>query len=208
MPDQPQSPAPPVPANQTGAPSSGASTIQQDLQKLHDFSTHMPNVGEALANLASFVPGFAGYKSAEDRRISDKELRATIGERLTTLKDRLDQVAEQLSRAGTLDGLELIDQSGRRLEKLIDRMRFADYGYAAVFDRIQIGDAELAKLYAYDAALMQDMSAFDDGIGGVERDASDPAALRAALAKLDAVTAEFDRRFEARKHLFDSLPTP
>jgi len=171
-------------------------------------AAHGINVGEALANLAHFIPGFAGYKSAEDRRISDKELRAVIGERLNNLKGRLDGVSAESSRSGSLDGLALIDESGRRLEKLIDRMRFADYGYAAVFDRIQLGDPELARLYAYDAALMGDVGAFDDAIAGVEQSAGDAARLRAALAKLDAVTAEFDRRFEARKHLFDGLPSP
>jgi hypothetical protein len=176
------------------------------VQKVRDFGANMPNVGEALANLATLVPGFAGYKSSEERRISDKELRATIGERLTNQKSRLEAVTEQLSRSGNLDGLDLIDQSGRRLEKLIDRMRFADYGYAAVFDKIQMGDAELARIYAYDAALMHDMSAFDDAITAVAECAADAAQLRAALSKLDAITAEFDRRFEARKHLFDSLP--
>jgi len=178
------------------------------MQRVRDFSQHMPNVGEALANLASFVPGFAGYKSAEDRRISDKELRAVIGERLSNQRGRLDGVADRLSRSGDLNDLPLIDQSSRRMEKLVDRMRFADYGYAAVFDRIQLGDAELARLYSYDAALIGDMGAFDDAISGVEQATSDSGRLKGALAKLDAVTAEFDRRFEARKHLFDSLPTP
>ena len=209
MADQSERPQLPAAAalTQSDAPSAAA-TLQHAEQKVRDFSTHMPNLGEALANLASFVPGFAGYKSAEDRRISDKELRAVIGERLTTIKDRLDGVTERLSRGGNLDGLELVDLSGRRLEKLIDRMRFADYGYAAVFDKIQMGDAELARIYSYDAALMQDMSAFEDAVSSVENQSSDPTQLRNALAKLDAVTAEYDRRFEARKHLFDSLPTP
>jgi len=206
MTDQPQNPpAVPTPAASGTSPHP---SFQQELARVRDFSGHMPNVGEALANLANFVPGFAGYKSAEDRRISDKELRAVIGVRLANQRGRLDRVVDQLSRAGNLADLPLIDQSSRRLEKLIDRMRFADYGYAAVFDRIQLGDAELARLYSYDAALVGDVGAFDDAIAAVEQAASDSARLRAALAKLDAVTAEFDRRFEARKHLFDSLPTP
>jgi hypothetical protein len=176
-------------------------------ERIHDFESHLPSLNQALSELASFVPGFAGYKSTEDRRIADKQLRAVIGERLTTLKDRLSPVVDGLSRAGDLDGLPLIDQSGRRLGRLIDRMRFADYGYAAVFDRVQMGDAELTRLYAYDAAIMGDLGNFDTAIGEVESGAADPGQLRSALAKLDALTAEFDRRFEGRKHLFDGLPT-
>jgi len=202
MPDQdaPQPPAtvsqaaPPVPA-----PSSPASPAA---------GAHLPPVGEALANLAHLIPGFAGYKAVEDRRIADKQLRAVIGERLTGIQDRLDAVVEGISRAGSLDGLALIDQTKRRLGRLIDRMRFADYGYSAVFDRVQLGEPELARLYQYDTVIMNELPSFDSAVVGVEAAAGDPAKLTQALQTFDALTAEFDRRFEARQHLFDPITTP
>lgn len=201
--DSSQNPNPPaVPSSTAPAPGPGIG------DRIHEFEAHLPSLNQAFANIASFVPGFAGYKSAEDRRIADKQLRAVIGERLTKLKGRLDDVVDSLSRAGNMDGLALIDQSGRRLERLIDRMRFADYGYAAVFDRVQMGDTELARIYQYDAAIMAELGKFEDATNEVEQGATDAAHLRSALAKLDALTAEFDRRFEGRKHLFDGLPTP
>lgn len=169
---------------------------------------HARSIGEALSNLASYIPGFHGYKAVEDRRIADKQLRAVIGERLARVKSRLDALVDSISRTGNMDGLALIDQSGRKLNRLVDRMRFADYGYAAVFDRVQLGDAEVTRLYEYDAGLMQQLGSFDDAVSEVEQASSDSDRLRTALAKLDALTAEFDRRFEARKHLFDGLPTP
>jgi len=169
---------------------------------------HLPPVGEALSNLAHLIPGFAGYKAVEDRRIADKQLRAVIGERLSAIKGRLDAVVDNATRGGSLDGLALIDQSGRRLEKLIDRMRFADYGYSAVFDRVQLGEPELARLYQYDAGIMNELGSFDSAVKGVEAAAGDPAKLQQALVTLDALTAEFDRRFEARQHLFDPLTAP
>jgi hypothetical protein len=193
MPDQDASSTPaPVPTAQPAPSGAGA---------------HLPPLGEALSNLAHLIPGFAGYKAVEDRRIADKQLRAVIGERLTAIKGRLDGVVDKLTRAGSLDSLALIDQSGRRLEKLIDRMRFADYGYSAVFDRVQLGDPELARLYQYDTAIMNELPSFDSAMSGVEA-AGDPEKLQQALVTLDALTAEFDRRFEARQHLFDPLTAP
>ncbi|HEV2909117.1 MAG TPA: hypothetical protein VGX02_07555 [Candidatus Eremiobacteraceae bacterium] len=211
MPDQdaPQPPAtvsqaaPPVPtpsaAPVSSAPSSPGSPAA---------GAHLPPVGEALANLAHLIPGFAGYKAVEDRRIADKQLRAVIGERLTGIQDRLDAVVEGISRAGSLDGLALIDQTKRRLGRLIDRMRFADYGYSAVFDRVQLGEPELARLYQYDTVIMNELPSFDSAVVGVEAAAGDPAKLTQALQTFDALTAEFDRRFEARQHLFDPIATP
>lgn len=188
--------APPVPAN---APQLNVG------QRIEDLSAHLPPVGEALANLAHLIPGFAGYKSVEDRRIADKQLRAVIGERLTGIQDRLDAVVDAATRSGSLDGVALVDQSKRRLSKLIDRMRFADYGYSAVFDRVQLGEPELARIYQYDTGIMNELPSFDSAIAGVEAAGSDQAKLTQALQTFDALTAEFDRRFEARQHLFDPI---
>jgi hypothetical protein len=199
-PTNPTSPAPAPAAGPVPGPSVG--------ERIRDFESRLPTLNEALASVASLVPGFAGYKSTEERRIADKQLRAVIGERLTKIKGRLDGVVDSLSRSGVLDGLPLLDQSGRRLGRLIDRMRFADYGYAAVFDRVQMDDAELTRIYQYDAALLGELDKFDDAIIEVEQGSTDGAHLRSALAKLDSLTAELDRRFEGRKHLFDGLPTP
>lgn len=197
------------PANPTQASNApGQASPQSPLAPPHPSISHAGSVGEALSNLASWIPGFAGYKAVEDRRIADKQLRAIIGERLSKIKSRLDNLVDTLSRSGNMDGLALIDQSGRRMEKIIDRMRFADYGYAAVFDRVQMGEPELNRLYQYDSGIMQDLDSFDDAASGVEQASNDADHLKTALAKLDVLTAEFDRRFEARKHLFDGLPTP
>lgn len=204
-----QPPAPQTPSTPVAAPGPSLGDRAHELgDRVHEFESHLPTLNQALANIASFIPGFAGYKSTEDRRIADKQLRAVIGERLAKLKERLDAIVDDLSRGGTLDGIALIDQSSRRMGRLIDRMRFADYGYAAVFDRVQMGDDELARIYQYDAAIMGELGKFEDAIAEVEQGSNDASHLRTALVKLDGLTAEFDRRFEGRKHLFDGLPTP
>ena len=122
----------------------------------------------------------------------------------------LGGVQEIAARAlSTDEALNLLQSIvDHKLERLIDRMRFADYGYAAVFDRVQLGDAELTKIYQYDSAIMAELGKFEDEIADIEQSGTDVARLRSGLAKLDALTAEFDRRFEGRKHLFDGLPTP
>jgi hypothetical protein len=169
---------------------------------------HPATIGEALNNLAMHIPGFAGYKSSEDRRIADKQLRAVIGERLSKVKDRLDRVVDALSRSGKLDSLAIIDQSGRKLERLIDRMRFADYGYTAVFDRVQLGDAQLLQIYQFDATILNEVPQFDAAVAATESAGADGEKVRAAITAFDALIEDFDTRFEGRKHLFDGLSTP
>jgi hypothetical protein len=169
---------------------------------------HPATIGEALNNLAMHIPGFAGYKSSEDRRIADKQLRAVIGEQLSRVKDQLDRVVESLSRLGNLDSLAIIDQSGRKLEGLIDRMRFADYGYTAVFDRVQLGDAQLLQIYQFDATILSELPQFGTAEAAIESAGADGDKMRAAISSFDALIDDFDKRFEGRKHLFDGLATP
>jgi hypothetical protein len=169
---------------------------------------HPATIGEALNNLAMHIPGFAGYKSSEDRRIADKQLRAVIGEQLSRVKDQLDRVVDALSRSGNLDSLAIIDQSGRKLERLIDRMRFADYGYTAVFDRVQLGDAQLLQIYQFDATILNEMPQFGAAATAIESAGADGDKMRSAIAAFDALVDDFDKRFEGRKHLFDGLATP
>ncbi|HEY7980450.1 MAG TPA: hypothetical protein VID19_03115 [Candidatus Eremiobacteraceae bacterium] len=169
---------------------------------------HPATIGEALNNLAMHIPGFAGYKSSEDRRIADKQLRAVIGERLSKVKDRLDRVVDALSRSGNLDSLAIIDQSGRKLERLIDRMRFADYGYTAVFDRVQLGDAQLLQIYQFDATIMGELPQFDGAVATIESAGADGEKVRGGIVSFDALVDDFDKRFEGRQHLFDGLATP
>jgi hypothetical protein len=169
---------------------------------------HPATIGEALNNLAMHIPGFAGYKSSEDRRIADKQLRAVIGERLSKVKDRLDRVVDALSRSGNLDSLAIIDQSGRKLERLIDRMRFADYGYTAVFDRVQLGDAQLLQIYQFDATIMRELPQFDGAVATIESAGADGDKVRAGISSFDALVGDFDKRFEGRQHLFDGLAAP
>ncbi|HKW44606.1 MAG TPA: hypothetical protein VJN22_03050, partial [Candidatus Eremiobacteraceae bacterium] len=113
-------------------------------------------------------------------------------------------VVESLSRSGDLDSLAIIDQSGRKLERLIDRMRFANYGYTAVFDRIQIGDDQLLKIYQYDATIVSELPRFDDAIAAEESAGTDNDKIRAAVTAFDTLVTDFDKRFENREHLFDS----
>src|ERR1700730_3999946 len=116
MEEQGATPTPPATPQPAPGPGFG--------ERIHEFESSLPTLNEAFSNIASFVPGFAGYKSQDERRNVDKQLRALICERLSKVKPRLDGVVDSLSRAGTLDGLALVDQSGRRLSRLIDRMRF------------------------------------------------------------------------------------
>src|SRR5512137_524818 len=96
------------------------------------------------------VPGYKGYKEKEVRREADKLLRLQVARGLEEQRRRLNRVQMQLTNAGRLSALVLLDRAMMRLQLLIDRLKTASYGYAGLFSAIKVKEAELGALYDYD----------------------------------------------------------
>jgi hypothetical protein len=140
-----------------------------------------------LEKLAEKIPGLGGYKKKEIRRETDKIQRVFIAERLDTCLGKLDDVKLDLVKTGNLDALGEVDVVMRKLRTVADRVRFADYGYAGMFDPVKVGVEKLDELLAFDKSLETDAG----GIVGLS------AALSAASPSLRADVGLLAERIEA-----------
>jgi hypothetical protein len=104
--------------------------------------------------LAQHIPGYKGYKEKELRREADKTQRLFIAERLDSVQAKLDGVKLDLVNRGDLAKLGAIDLAGRKLRTVADRIRFADYGFAGLFDTDKVDEPILDQLYQFDNALV------------------------------------------------------
>ena len=102
--------------------------------------------------MAEHIPGYKGYKDKELRREADKTQRLFVAERLDSVLARLDSVKLDLVNRADLDKLGLIDVTTRKLRTVADKIRFADYGYAGLFDTDKVDEAVLDQLYQFDNA--------------------------------------------------------
>jgi len=118
-----------------------------------------------LQELMEAIPGFDGYRERELRRTADKILRDHLVSRLDNVRNVMKDFISQLTLNGQLDGLDKVDRLERLLATARDSLRFADYGYTGFFDAVKINEAELDRLYDYDASLGQ---AIDACAGAVE----------------------------------------
>jgi hypothetical protein len=156
-----------------------------------------------LEELFRRVPGFRGYLEKEYRRESDKLQRDWMADALERSKASLEEVGRKLADAGAIKTLPELDRLRGRLDKLVGRLRHAPHGYSGFFDLVQVDEALLDEVYAFDVAMM-------DAAGQL---ASETSALRhkaegevtAELEHLMEAAAELDRRIDRREDLLKGV---
>jgi small-conductance mechanosensitive channel len=147
---------------------------------------------------AQHVPGYRGYKEKELRREADKIQRLYVAERLEEARKALEKVQLDLTNRGSLELLSIIDATSRRLRTSRDRVQFADYGYAGMFDAVKVGQQKLDELYQFDVQLQERSRSVEEL--ATELSADSPS-LRADLDLLDERIEALDAYFAGREHL-------
>jgi hypothetical protein len=159
------------------------------MDRIHDAARGGQNVLERLMNA---LPGFKGYREKELRRDADRILRDHLAARLDLLKKPLNAAAAAATRSGALDAINDIETARKRLDRASNRIRYADRGYAPLFAVLKIDDAALARVYAFDVALIE-------GVDAIARASAAPAgeggaAVKAMIAEIDALDARLSDR--------------
>jgi len=148
----------------------------------------------ALERLMNSVPGFKGYRERDLRRDADRLQREHISARLEDGKKALNQVAAALTRGGDLDVINDVETARKRIDKVSNRIRYAERGYSGFFDAVKVDETILAKVYAFDMGLVEDV----DGIRAAASAASGASDARAAvqdlIGRIDALDARLSER--------------
>ena len=156
-----------------------------------------------LEQLATHIPGLAGYRERESRRETDRRLREFLANRLDDGRRGLDLLRNTATSAGDLPTLESVGRLDRTLQKTVASLRFADRGYSGVFDQVKIREAELDAIYAYDATLTGDVVALSDRL----RAAGSGTLAAAAVAELAAAAQGIDLKVDRRREILET-PNP
>jgi hypothetical protein len=136
-----------------------------------------------LERIVNAIPGFKGYRDKELRRDADRLQREHLAQRLEECKKTLNEAADSATRSGGLGVINEVETARKRLDKVLNRIRFADRGYAGFFDPVKVDEAMLARVYEFDLSLLA-------GVDAVRAARPDLAAMLAALDALDARLAE------------------
>ena len=154
---------------------------------------------DIFKKIASKIPGFKGYVARQNRRDSDKLLRDTIFNRFRELEGRVSDLQVEFINQGEIQYTDDLEKAALRLRTFADRVRTAPRGYSSLFEAVKINEPELAKLYEYDATLLDKSDEIGHAIDNIQASIGTdglPAAIRnlQSLAK-DCIKA-YDRRQE------------
>jgi hypothetical protein len=154
---------------------------------------------DPVKKILTKIPGFSGYMERQARRDSDKLLRDTIFRRFRELEKRVSELQREFIEYGEIEHVGKLEGSALQLRTFADRVRTAARGHSSLFEAVKVNEKELARLYEYDAALLDKVDDVERAINNVQASIGTDG-LPAAIRNLDNVAREcldaFNRREE------------
>jgi hypothetical protein len=120
--------------------------------KIRTFPRSLPR---ALESVARLVPGYRGYASKDDRREEDRRLRMQVARCLRECSQDLSRSVRTLPFEGLPPGLNRLGQSMKRVDRLVEDVLHAAYGYPGFFDPVRVDERRLELLYRADIAVAE-----------------------------------------------------
>lgn len=101
-----------------------------------------------------------GYSTREDLRELDKQLRVSYYDDLRAIRHKWEDLYLDILDARVDFPTRDLKRVIQVLDRVIEKIRHADYGYAGLFDRKgNINETELARVFNYDQSLGSDVEA-------------------------------------------------
>ncbi|MGC9346951.1 MAG: hypothetical protein ACP5JG_02330 [Anaerolineae bacterium] len=151
-----------------------------------------------LEQLMAKIPGYKGYKEKEQRREADRLLRDYIVNRMRTVKDQLDVLQTDLISAGKIELLDEAGSAATQIQTFIDRVRTAPYGYAGLFDAVQIKEDDLDRVYEFDASLLSYADRIEGAISRA-REGIEGENIRSLILMIRDLAREANATFDERQ---------
>ena len=155
----------------------------------------------ALEKVIDSIPGWGGYQRRQKRREADRLLRETLARKLQEQRERLTAAQKKLISGGRLDMVDDVESAVTQLKTFTDRVRFATYGYAGLFDAVKIGEDELSQLYDFDAALVDYVQRLDAANDHLRTAISERKELEETIEIIQEIVREANTTFDRREHL-------
>ena len=155
---------------------------------------------DIFKKIASKIPGFKGYVEQQNRRDSDKLIRDTIYRRFRELESRISDLQVEFVNQGEIKYTDDLEKAALRLRTFADRVRTAPRGYSSLFEAVKIKEEELAKLYEYDATLLDKSDEIGLAIDNVQASIGTDG-LPAAIRNLQSLSKECVKAYDRRQEV-------
>jgi hypothetical protein len=145
---------------------------------------------ERISGWLAKVPGYTGYRSKEDQRDEDKQIRVAISGELNAVVDQLTRTGADLAAKREFDQISAIEKILADTRHLADRIRNASYGYGGIFTEQSVDETAIDQLRLFDIALQREVGS----LGTLAANASDADGIATYRNRLIALGSLFDSR--------------
>ncbi|MCX6082460.1 MAG: hypothetical protein NTW32_23280 [Chloroflexi bacterium] len=170
---------------------------------MSDFFGRVTGDQDPFKKLASYIPGFSGYIERENRRAADKLLRDTVARKFEELYKRLSALQADIISQGNIEFIDDLEKAALQIRTFTDKIRNATYGYSGLLDAVKINEAELAKIYSFDAAFFDIADQIKNAIDTVEASMGGIEGLPAAIRNLVTLARQAVTTYEQRYEIFN-----
>ncbi len=156
-----------------------------------------------MAILDYLIPGYKGYRLRQESRETDKALRDYISKLLAQDHQRLEDIKVQLTGSGNLAALNPADQCTKVLTKVRDRLRFANYGFSALFEKGQakVDHERLERVEQFDKELVEQRERLAAQIEEVQKVLDEGGNVAAQFRQLMGTIRGMDQHLDAREQI-------
>ena len=169
-----------------------------------DAYQHMTGQEGFIGKIAKYIPGFGGYLEREKRRDADKLQREFLAGKIGALKGKMSDINQELSSSLKFDLIGPMDDNIKKADRIADRIRYADRGYAGFFDAVKINEKELGKIYEFDLSLLEYVNSVSEWVDVIEtaiEDEEDDKDVKKKIKKLSKDLTAFDNKLNEREHV-------
>jgi hypothetical protein len=155
-------------------------------------------------NVVSYIPGYHGYQEREKIRETDKLVREELFRVLRIGVNNLVSCYNTLvSRNNPL--YNDVDRVKLKADRIAEKVRHAEYGYAGVFDPIKVQREELLSLVRFDGELIDSVQSISDSAETILRLSRQGEDLKAPLSTIELSLENLDKTFNQRKQFMQGL---
>ncbi len=151
-----------------------------------------------LKRIQLHVPGFAGYRRREDLRQAENMLRIQMANGLKSARETTEEARELMVEENHYKELDRVGRIINRFRTLEGRVRHAEGGYTGISPAIRIEDAEINRLYEYDASLLDEASALGKETAELKVAAGEGKGVRERTKEIRSQLDAFEDTIEKR----------
>ncbi len=167
-----------------------------------DFQRVRPQTG-LLEKVMLFIPGFRGYKEKEMRRESDRMLRDRLYRSLSAAEATFKDVYRELVEANVSETLNDADHLVAKLDRISEQINHAEYGYSGFYDAVKVREADLDRMTAFDAGMVDSIQNIVQAVNnlGSEVSADKYDQARRHIMEITRMVDDLENTFNQRKNV-------